>query len=254
MSMDLEYEWMRYGSLRKGGQLSYALKITCKRWWKTEKVAYTIVDGSGQLPPQQGYIELKAGQSRVIDYDHTPGEWDWCEGDFIIIYDTQGREYDRKVFSLTTYGPGECPECHGSHQCAACHGTGRITDKMHMVSTCPRCLGTGVCQTCYVPTRNGGMTANMATFGSSVATNTNPKVEMSRQQRMIALRKRIAELEAMISRCEFDERTRMTRDANFGYDTSRTTDYMRQAQLKNTYQTQLIQLRYELEQLESGGF
>ena len=29
---------------------------------------------------------------------------------------------------------------------------------------------------------------------------------------------------------------------------------MRQAQLKNTYQTQLIQLRYELEQLESGGF
>lgn len=98
------------------------------------------------------------------------------------------------------------------------------------------------------------MTANMATFGSSVATNTNPKVEMSRQQRMIDLRKRIAELEAMISRCEFDERTRMTRDANFGYDTSRTTDYMRQAQLKNTYQTQLIQLRYELEQLESGGF
>ena len=238
MSMDLKYEWLQYGCLRKGGQLSYALRITCTRWLKTEKVAYTIVDGSGQLPPQQGYMELKAGQYKVIDYDHPPGEWDWCDGDFIIIYDSKGREYDRHVFRMTTYGPGECPECHGSHHCATCHGTGRITDRMHMVSTCPRCLGTGVCQKCYVPTRNGG---------------TNPNVEMSRQHKIDDLRKRITELESKISQCEFEERMRKLRTANFGYDTSRTTDDMRQAQLKYEYQSQLIKLRYELEQLEMRG-
>lgn len=252
MSMDLEYTWMRYGSLKKGGQLSYALKITCTRWWKTEKVAYTLVDGSGQLPPRQGYIELEAGQSWIIDYDHD--EWDWCDGDYIIIYDNKGREYDRQIFRMTTYGPGECPECHGSHHCATCHGTGRITDKMHMVSTCPRCLGTGVCQTCYVPTRKGGMTASVGYTGSTVATNTNPNVELSRQQKINALRKRIADLESMISQCEFEERMRKMRTANFGYDTSRTTDDMQQAQLKYTYQSQLIQLRHELEQLEMRGF
>lgn len=252
MSMDLEYDWMRYGSLKKGGQLSFALKITCTRWWKTEKVAYTLVDGSGQLPPRQGYIELEAGQSVIIDYDHDG--WDWCNGDYIIIYDNKGREYDRQIFRMKTYGPGECPECHGSHHCATCHGTGRITDKMHMVSTCPRCLGTGVCQTCYVPTRNGGMTASVGSTGSTVATNTNPNAELSLQQKIIAIRRRIADLESMISQCEFDERMRKMRTANFGYDTSRTTDDMRQAQLKYTYQSQLIQLRHELEQLEMRGF
>ena len=253
MSMDLEYEWMRYGSLRKGGQLSYALKITCTRWWKTEKVAYTIVDGSGQLPPQQGYIELKAGQSRVIDYDHTPGEWDWCEGDFIIIYDTKGREYDRKVFSLTTYGPGECPECHGSHQCAACHGTGRITDKMHMVSTCPRCYGTGVCQTCYVPTRTNP--SLNTPYGSTMATNTNPNVESSRERRITALKKRIYELQQNIEHMEWEERTNNMRTAINGIPTySSFTTQSARLNLKCKYQSQLIQLQHELEQLEGRGF
>lgn len=250
--MDLKYDWQQYGSTRKGGQLSYSLLITCTRWWRTEKVAFKLVDGSGQLPPKDGYIELKAGMSVNIDYDTY--DWDWCDGDFIIIYDSKGREYDRQVFRKRTYAPGQCPECHGSHHCATCHGTGRITDRMHMVSTCPRCLGTGVCQTCYVPMRNGGMTANMSYTGSTVATNTNPNVEMSRERKIAALRKRIMDLEAMISQCEFDERMRKMRTANFGYDTSRTTDDMRQAQLKYTYQSQLIQLRHELEQLERMGY
>lgn len=250
--MDLKYDWQQYGSTRKGGQLSYSLLITCTRWWRTEKVAFKLVDGNGQLPPKDGYIELKAGMSVNIDYDTY--DWDWCDGDFIIIYDSKGREYDRQVFRKRTYAPGQCPECHGSHHCATCHGTGRITDRMHMVSTCPRCLGTGVCQTCYVPMRNGGMTANMSYTGSTVATNTNPNVEMSRERKIAALRKRIMDLEAMISQCEFDERMRKMRTANFGYDTSRTTDDMRQAQLKYTYQSQLIQLRHELEQLERIGY
>lgn len=245
--MDLKYEWQQYGSTRKGGQLSFSLMITCTRWFKTEKVAFRLVDGSGQLPPKDGYIELAPDMSVRIDYDHY--DWDWCDGDYIIIFDKQGREYDRKVFRKRTYAPGECPECHGSHQCATCRGTGRITDRMHMVSTCPRCLGTGVCQTCYVPMRT-----IPGSWGSTVATNVNPNVEMSRQQRAAAIRKRIVDLEAMISQCEFDERMRKMRTANFGYDTSRTTDDMRQAQLKYTYQSQLIQLRNELEQLEMRGF
>ena len=91
-------------------------------------------------------------------------------------------------------------------------------------------------------------------FGSTVATNTNPNVEMSRERKIAALRKRIMELEQMISQCDFDERMRKLRTANFGYDTSRTTDDMRQAQLKYTYQSQLIQLQSELEQLERRGY
>ncbi len=252
MGKELEYEWMRYGSLRKGGQLSYALKITCTRWWRTEKVPFRLIDGSGQVPPQDGYVELEAGQSVIIDYDHNG--WDWCNGDMIIIFDNQGREYDRIVFSMRTYAMGECPECHGSHQCASCNGTGRITDRMHMVSTCPRCLGTGVCQTCYVPTRSGSMTANMGYAGDSAATNTNPNVELSRQRKIVALRKRISELQEMISRCEYDEKMRKLDTSIHGYDPSRTTSDMRQAQLKYTYQTQLQQLQYELEQLEMRGF
>ena len=246
--MDLEYTWERYGSDRKGGRLSFSLLITCTRRFFSEKVKFRLVDGSGQLPPVNDSIELVAGTSFRINYDTY--DWDWCDGDYIIIFDKKGREYDRKIFRMKTYAPGECPECHGSHHCATCHGTGRITDRMHMVSTCPQCLGTGLCQTCYVPTR----TMPGASFGSTIATNMNPNVEMSQHQRAADLRKRIMELEQMISQCDFDERMRKMRTANFGYDTSRTTDDMRQAQLKYTYQSQLIQLRHELEQLERMGY
>lgn len=252
MGRDLKYEWQQYGSLHKGGQLSFSLMITCTRWWRTEKVPFRLVDGSGQLPPKDGFIELEAGKSVRIDYDNYG--WDWCNGDFIIIFDNKGREYDRIVFNKPTYAPGECPECHGSHQCATCHGTGRIKDKMHMVSTCPRCLGTGVCQICYVPTRNGGMTASMGYAGSTVATNINPKVEMSRQQRISDLRKSIAELREMISNCSSDEQIRKLRTAIHGYDSSMTLNDMQQAQLKYKYQTELQKLQFELEQLEMRGF
>ena len=250
MSMDLEYTWQQFNCDHKGGQLSYSLMITCKRWFRTEKVAFKLVDGSGQIPPKDGYIELAAGMSFRIDYD-TYG-WDWCDGDYIIIFDKKGREYDRQIFRKKTYVPGQCPECHGSHQCAACHGTGRITDQMHMISTCPRCLGTGVCQTCYVPTR--AIPSLNTPYGSTVATNMNSNVEGSRQRRMIALQKRIAELREMINRCDYDEKMRKLNTSIHGYDTSMTMNDMQQAQLKYTYQQQLQQLQYELEQLESGGF
>ena len=249
--MDLEYEWQQYGSLRKGGQLSFSLMITCTRWWRTEKVPFRLVDGSGQLSPKDGYIELEAGKSVRIDYDTY--DWDWCNGDFIIIFDKKGREYDRIVFNKRTYAPGECPECHGSHQCVACKGTGRVMDRLRQVSTCQRCLGTGLCQTCYVPTRQAGAIYNIGNVGASVSSGTNPNVELSRQRKIIDLRKRIADLESMINHCEYDAKMRKLDTAIHGYDTSRTTDDMRQAQLKYTYQSQLIQLKHELEQLELRG-
>ena len=250
--MDLKYEWQQYGSLRKGGQLSFSLMITCTRWLRSEKVTFRLVDGSGQLPPKDGYIVLEAGKSVRIDYDTY--DWDWCNGDFIVIYDKKGREYDRKVFNKPTYAPGECPECHGSHQCAACKGTGRVMDKFRQVTTCQRCLGTGLCQTCYVPTRQAGAIYNMGNAGTSVSTATNPNVEGSRERRIIALRKRIAELREMISHCDFEQKMRKLDTSIHGYDSSMTTNDMQQAQLKYTYQTQLQQLQFELEQLETRGF
>ena len=252
MSMDLKYEWQRYGSNRKGGKLSFALMITCTRWFWTEKVAFRLVDGSGQLPPKDGYIELAPDMSVLIDYDHY--DWDWCDGDYIIIFDKKGREYDRQVFRLHTYAPGECPECHGSHQCATCRGTGRITDRLRMVSTCPRCLGTGVCQTCYVPTRTAGATIGVP-YGSTVATNTNPNVDASQERKIAALRQRIYDLQQNIERMEWEERTNNMRTAMNGLPTYSTLSAQSSRfRLKYEYQRQLIQLQSELEQLERMGY
>lgn len=247
--MDLKYEWQRYGSLRKGGQLSFSLLITCTRWFRSEKVAFRLVDGSGQIAPKDGYVELKAGQAVHIDYDTY--DWDWCNGDMIIIFDSKGREYDRQVFNMRTYAPGECPECHGSHQCSACRGTGRITDRMHMVSTCPRCLGTGLCQTCYMPVRT--LRPGNGPFDAGVA-GTNPNVEMSRERKIEALRRRIYELRQNIERIEWEERTDRMRDATHGIDPSLTTLRMSRSTLKYTYQKQLIELQSELDQLERRGY
>lgn len=250
MSMDLEYTWQRYGSDRKGGQLSFSLMITCKRWFFSEKVPFRLVDGTGQLPPKDGYIELEAGQSFRIDYDTY--DWDWCDGDYIIIFDKKGREYDRQIFRMKTYAPGECPECHGSHQCAACNGTGRITDKMHMISTCPRCLGTGLCQTCYVPTR--AIPSMNVPYGSSASTGIHPNVAGSRQRRIEMLRRQIFDLQQKIEQMEWEERTNQMRTAIHGKNPygSFTTQNAR-IQLKYQYQTMLQNAINELEQLEREG-
>lgn len=254
MDIDIKYEWERYGSLRKGGRLSYSLKITCTRWFKTEKIPFRLVDGSGQLPPKDGYVELEAGRSVRIDYDTY--DWDWCNGDMIIIFDRKGREYDRKVFLLKTYAPGECPECHSSHQCQACRGTGRMMDALRRVSTCTRCLGTGICQTCYVPTRQavgqtGGMNGSMPM--GTMANSSGGNVELSRQRKIEALRSRIRDLRQQIERMEWEERTRNIHDAIHGMDATMGTVNMSRSTLKYTYEKQLIELQAELEQLERGG-
>ena len=246
MGMDISYEWQQYGSLRKGGQLSWSLMLTCTRWFKTEKIAFRLVDGSGQIPPKDGYVELEAGKSVRIDYDTY--DWDWCDGDMIIIFDSKGREYDRQVLHMRTYAPGQCPECHGSHQCATCKGTGRVTDKLRMVSTCPRCLGTGLCQTCYVPTRRGMMA--MADAGASVADGAHPNVGASRQRRVQALRSQIADLQEKINRCEFNEKMRTLHTSIHGYDPTMGTIDMAQANLKYKYQQLLMQAQQELAELE----
>ena len=79
----------------------------------------------------------------------------------------------------------------------------------------------------------------LATAGAVVLMMTiMDQIVSSRQQKIIALRKRIADLESMISRCEYDEKMRKLDTSIHGYNTSRTTDDMRQAQLKYTYQSQ----------------
>lgn len=247
MSLDLQYKWQRYGSLRKGGQLSYSLIITCKRWFLTEKVPFRLIDGTGQLPPRDGYVELAAGKSVRIDYDTY--DWDWCNGDMIIIYDSQGHEAERQVFNMQTYAPGQCPECHGSHQCAACNGTGRITDKMHMISTCPRCQGTGLCQTCYVPTR--AITSMNVPYGSSASTGVHPNVAGSRQRRIEMLRRQILDLQQKIEQMEWEERMEQLHTAVRDRPIySSYTTRMSKLQLKYQYQSMLQNAQTELQQLE----
>ena len=249
MRMNLKFEWQRYGSLRKGGQLSISLLITCTRWYRSEKVAFKLIDGTGQIPPKDGYIELKAGEGVRIDFDTY--DWDWCDGDTIIVFDNKGNESERHVLRMQSYPPGQCPECHGTHLCSMCKGKGRVMDKMHMLSTCPQCLGTGLCQTCYVPTRV--MHQLNIPYGSSMATGINPNVEGSKERRIATLRRYIYDLQQKIERCEWEERMQQLRSSIHGTSSSSYTMQMSKLQLKFKYQQLLQNAQNELQQLEASN-
>ena len=117
---------------------------------------------------------------------------------------------------------------------------------------CPDCDGLGVCQTCYIPTRSNP--TYRPTYNATPTAGGNANVAASRARQIETLRRRIYDLQAKIDRIEYDERMRKLRSSIHGVDTSMTTLYMQQAQLKYTYQTQLIQLQSQLDQLESQGF
>lgn len=247
MSMRLEGEFQWYQSMRKGGRKSVSFLLTCHRWFRGEKFIYTIYDGNGQIPPRQSYQELPAQDSIRFDYD-TIG-WDWCNGDTFAVLDSKGKVKEHWTLNLRTYAPGECPDCHGTHLCPTCRGKGQVTDSMHMIYTCPTCGGTGQCQRCYIPTRAAATPLDT----SSLANDTNHSVNTSRQQRIAALRRYIADLQNKIDHCELDDRMDKwdrtlhpdrTADRSFG-------TYLAKQQMKQQFYNQLIAAQNELQQLES---
>jgi len=98
-------------------------------------------------------FEAKAG--KTYQFHMGTIDWDWCQGDLFILFDSQGKELGRWEFFLKEYAPGECPECHGTKKCGRCKGDFvKINPDIYAQDYfmhCPQCHGTGVCQTCYIP-------------------------------------------------------------------------------------------------------
>lgn len=245
MRLEGEYKW--YQSMRKGGRWSISFLLKCTRWLRKEKFAYAIYDGTGQLQPHRSYVELGANDTMRFDYDTC--DWDWCQGDTFAVLDECGEIVEHWTLNLQTYAPGECPDCHGTKRCPTCNGTGSIKDQMHMISTCQHCGGTGTCVRCYIPIRSvGGPTINnTTTMQSGTMANANhPTVDTSRQRKMEMLRRRIHELQRNIERAEWD--LHMMQISKM--DTSSNGVYSSKLQLMNQYHQQLLNLQYELQQLE----
>lgn len=234
-----EFSWVK--SVRQGGRKAISFTLKCTNFITSETFNAAILDASGLSQPLYfSNQSIPARKSLRFDYD-TVG-WDWCQGDKFVILDKKGKIKAEWVANMKTYDYGECPTCHGTHRCPQCTGSGRITDKYtHMIETCQLCAGTGQCQTCYLPVRdNSDISRSM---GLDQRTN---NAEVSRQRRIAAINSRIYELRSKIEKIEWDLRIMKLKDQSYSSHTTDTSIL----QLKLTYEQQLIQLQYELEQLE----
>lgn len=249
--MGLQGRFVKMPCKRVGGKMwSFILENT--NWISKETVNVGIFPSNGQQPWFWKGQVIESGASLVFNYD--TANWYFCQGDTVALLDDRGNVEQKWVLRLREYGPGECPECHGTHKCRKCNGTGYIFPQRgdEIYTKCPDCDGLGVCQTCYIPTRSNP--TYRPTYNATPTAGGNANVAASRARQIETLRRRIYDLQAKIDRIEYDERMRKLRSSIHGVDTSMTTLYMQQAQLKYTYQTQLIQLQSQLDQLENQGF
>ena len=240
MSFRGSFDW--FASLHQGGRKAISFTLTCDNMFQTESFDCAIVDGSGQLPPQiRRQLKLRPKESFRFDYDTC--QWDWCQGDFFAILGKNDKVEKRWDLNLKMYGPGECTKCHGTHKCIQCNGSGTVNNRhIHTISPCTACNGTGVCQTCYVPIRQGSNLANQV-YGNVQM----PDPALSRQRKIDALRRTISDLQAKIEKEEWNQRMWQLK----GMDVSAHTAYSSQLELKHIYERQLLQVQYELQQLES---
>lgn len=241
--MGLKGSFTWFVSLHQGGRKAVSFTLTCKNMLKAETFDCAIIDSTGQLPAQiRRQLKLKPNESFTFNYD-TCG-WEWCQGDFFAILGKNDKIEQRWDLNLKVYARGECPECHGSHRCIKCNGAGTLSNPhTHTISHCTVCGGTGVCQECYVPVRTGSSMAD-AVYGSA---GTMPNPTASRQLKIDALRRTIAELQAKIEKEEWNMRMMQLKDM----DVSLRMVYSSQMELKHQYERQLIQARHELQQLEN---
>lgn len=137
--------------LAKSLRLSFELKCTNLLFGETVDVGLFPSDGS--QPWYFRNLEFKAGQTLVFNYDTV--DWDWYQGDYAAILGKNDKIIDKWELRLKEYGPGECPDCHGTHKCRVCHGQGFVYPggKVYKFQKCNTCGGTGICKTCDVPRR-----------------------------------------------------------------------------------------------------
>jgi len=240
MSFRGSFDW--YTSLHQGGKRAISFTLTCKNMLMPETFDCAIIDSTGQQPTQiRRRLKLKPNESFTFNYDSCG--WDWCNGDYFAILGKKDKEKERWDLRLKIYDRGECPECHGSYRCTKCNGTGTIRNQhLHTIESCQACIGTGICQTCYVPIRQGSNLANQV-YGNVQM----PKPEMSRQRKIETLRRTISDLQAKIEKEDWNQRMMQLK----GMDWRSRIAYSSQMELKQMYERQLLQAKFELQQLEN---
>ncbi len=240
MSFIGKFEW--YNSLHQGGKRAISFTLTCTNMFKTETFDCAIIDSTGQEPAQiRRQLKLKPNEALVFNYDRC--RWNWCQGDYFCILGKNDKIEQRWDLNLKIYDRGECPDCHGSHRCQSCNGSGVVKDRhTHTINTCNVCYGTGICQKCYVPIRSG-TTLAQEVYGSQPLPNAN----INRQRKISALQQTISNLETKIAKADMDMRMMQFK----GMDVSARTAYMSHVEMLHSFQRQLINAQYELQQLEN---
>lgn len=147
-----------YSSTRMGGCNFYSFVLKCTKWFGSETVDCMISFQNNPTPWYWRSKRFEAGHSYVFNYDTI--DWQWYNHDFFAILDKKGNVVQKWELSLREYGPGECPDCHGTHVCKFCHGQALSFNPSHYmegIQTCKYCGGTGICQKCNIPIRKSGM-------------------------------------------------------------------------------------------------
>ena len=135
-----------------GGRM-WSFELSNTNIWQKEVYTIAIYDVYQQNPWIWRNQVLKSDETAVLNYDNIG--WFFCQGDFVAILDENDNILQQWTLELHEYGPGECPECHGTHVCRKCGGSGFLFPKQgdEIAIKCPDCDGLGVCQTCYIPRR-----------------------------------------------------------------------------------------------------
>lgn len=136
--------------------LQWSLTITCTNWMMGETVNIGLFPSDGSQPWYFRDVHFKAGGS--YRFDKQTVDWFWYQGDYAAILGPGDKIIQKFEFIRKEYGPGECPECHGTKKCKACGGRaysfkpapGSLyrTELTH----CSHCNG-GICPTCSIDYR-----------------------------------------------------------------------------------------------------
>lgn len=138
---------------RLAGTMLYSFVLKNTSWFGSDTVDCMISDEFGRLPFYFRGVKFKAGRSYRFDFDTE--NWTWCQHDFFAILGKHDKIVKKWILDLKEYGPGECPDCHGTKKCRKCNGQGFIYPVGHpeKIKTCDACRGTGTCQRCDIPIR-----------------------------------------------------------------------------------------------------
>lgn len=147
-----------YTSTRLRGFRFYKFELKCTKWFGSEMCDCMISFDHNPNPWYFRNQKFKAGHTYVFSFDTVEG-LQWYNHDFFALLNKKGEIVQKWELKLKEYGPGECPDCHGTKKCKYCHGKGFVYPPTHpeLYKMCEECGGTGTCHTCDIPVRQGVM-------------------------------------------------------------------------------------------------